>query len=61
MLTSRRRCLHYSKVHSDVRKRLLLAWNQNKNYILHIFYTNSKFNIDLPYNSTDLLPASKYN
>ena len=61
MLSSRRRCFYYSKVHSDVRKRLLLAWNQNKNYILHILYTNSKFNIDFPYNSTDLLPASKYN
>ena len=30
-------------------------------YILHILYTNSKFRIDLPYNSTDLLPANKHN
>ena len=29
-------------------------------YILHILYTNSKFSIALPYNSTDLLPANKY-
>ena len=60
MLASRRRCLDYSKVYSNVRERLLFAWNQNKNYILHILYTNSKFNIDLSYNSTDLLPANKH-
>ena len=61
MLASTRRCLDYSKVYSDVRERLLLAWNQNKNHILHILYANSKFNIDLTYNSTDLLPANKHN
>ena len=61
VLASSRRCLDYSKVYSDVRERLLLAWNQIKNYILHILYTNSKFNTDLPYNSTDLLPANKHN
>ena len=31
------------------------------NYILHTLYTNSKFGIDLLYNSTDLLPATKHN
>ena len=61
VLASSRRCLDYSKVYSDVRERLLLAWNQIKNYILHILYTNSKFNIDLSYNSTDLLSANKHN
>ena len=61
VLASSRRCLDYSKVYSDVRERSLLAWNQIKNYILHILYTNSKFNIDLPYNSTDLLSANKHN
>ena len=61
MLASRRRCLDYSEVFNEVRERLLLGWNQNKNYILRIFYTNSKFNIDLPYSSTDLLPANKHN
>ena len=30
-------------------------------YILHILYTNSKFSIDLPYISTDLLPANNHN
>ena len=61
ILASRRRCLDYSKAYSDVRERLLLAWNQIKNYILHISYTNFKFNIDLPYNSIDLGPANKHN
>ena len=32
-----------------------------KKNILHVLYANSKFSIDLPYNSTDLLPANKYN
>ena len=61
MLASTRRCLDYSEVFNEVRERLLLAWNQNKNYILRIFYANSKFNIDLSYSSTDLLPANKHN
>ena len=30
----RRRCLGYSKVDCNVKKRWLLAWNQNKTYIL---------------------------
>ena len=61
-LASRRYCLNYSKVYSDVTERWLLAWNKKKkNYILHVLCTNSKFSIDLPYNSTDLLPANKYN
>ena len=30
MLASRRRCLDYSKIYSDVKQRWLLAWNQNK-------------------------------
>ena len=41
--------------------KVMFAWNQNKNYILHILYTNSKLNIDLPYNNTDLPPANKHN
>ena len=60
MLAPRRHCLYYSRVYSDVTKRWLLAWNQN--YIsIYILYTNSKFSIDLPYNSTDLLPVNKHN
>ena len=67
MLAARRRYLHYSKVYSDFRKRGLLAWKQNKQityyiYIyIYILYSNSKFSIDLPYNSADLLPANKHN
>ena len=34
--------------------------SKQTNYILHILYTNSKFSIDLPYNSTDLFPANKH-
>ena len=30
-------------------------------YILHTLYTNFKFSIDLPYNSTNYLPANKPN
>ena len=67
MLAARRRYLHYSKVYSDVTKRGLLVWKQNKQityyiYIyIYILYSNSKFSIDLPYNSADLLPANKHN
>ena len=59
----RRRCLYYSKLYSDVTKRWVVSMESKQtNYILHILYTNSKFSIDLPYNSsTDLVPANKYN
>ena len=46
------RFLGYSKVYCDVRKRWLLAWNQNRLitfYIFHIQYTNSKISIGLFY------------
>ena len=52
MLAPRRGCLDYSKVYCNVRKRWLLAWNQNRHityYILHIQYTNSKISIGLLY------------
>ena len=52
MLAPRIRCLGYSKVYCDVRKRWLLAWNKNKpitHYILHIPYTNSVIRIVLLY------------
>ena len=63
MLAPRRRCLDYSKVYSDVTERWLSAWNQNKRitYSVNISYTSSEISIDLPYNSTDLLPANKHN
>ena len=63
MLAPRRHCFDYSYLYNDVAKRWLLAWNQtNKLHsVLHILYTNSKFSIVLPYNSTDLLPTSKHN
>ena len=51
MLAPRRRYLDYLKVYSDVTERWLLVWNQNKRYIVHILYSNSKFSIDLPYNN----------
>ena len=38
MLAPRRRCPYYSKVYSDVTKRWLLAWNQNKQFTYYIFY-----------------------
>ena len=44
MLAPRRRCIYYSKVYSDVTKRWLLAWNQNKQiryYICYILIPNS--------------------
>ena len=44
MLAFRRRCLRYSKVYCDVRRSLLLAWNQTD--ILCI--TNSIFHILIP-------------
>ena len=43
-----RRCLGYSEVYCDARKRWLLAWNQNRHIthcILHIPYTNTKISI----------------
>ena len=43
-------CLGYSKVYCDVRKRWLLAWNQNRHItysIFHIPYTNSEISIGL--------------
>ena len=52
MLAFRRRCLRYSKVYCDVRKSLLLAWNQNRHimyYKFYIPYTNSKISIGLLY------------
>ena len=52
MLAPRRRCFGYSKVYCDVRKRWLLAWNQNKHItysIFHIPYTNSEISIGLLY------------
>ena len=52
MLAPRRRCFGYSKVYYDVRKRWLLAWNQNKHItysIFHIPYTNSEISIGLLY------------
>ena len=62
ILDPRRHCLDYSKVYSDVTERWLLAWNKKEtSYILHILYINSKFSIDVPYNSTDLLPTNKHN
>ena len=62
LLAPRRRCVYYSKVYSEVTNRWLLAWNQDKQITYYpILYTNSKFSIDLPYNSTDLLPANKHN
>ena len=60
MIASRRRCLYSSNVYSDITKRRLLAWNQSKQ-ITYYIYTNPKFSVDLPYNSTDLLPANKHN
>ena len=35
--------------------------SKQTNYILHILYTNSKFVIGLPYNTTDLLSTNKHN
>ena len=52
MLAPRRRCLGYSKVYCDVRKRWFLVWNQNRHityYTLHIPYTNCEISIDLLY------------
>ena len=52
MLAPRRRCFGYSKVYCDVRKRWVLAWNQNKHItysIFHIPYTNSEISIGLLY------------
>ena len=48
---------------SDVTDRKMVFSMESKQtiYILHILYTNSKLIIDLPYNSTDLLPANKHN
>ena len=59
MLAPRRRYLDYLKLCIDVTGRWLLVWTQT-NYILHVLFTNSKFSIDLPYNSTDLLPANRH-
>ena len=63
MVTPRTRCLDYWKFYSDITERRLLAWNQNKHYILYIYisFVNSEISIDLPYNSTDLLPGNKHN
>ena len=52
MLAPKRCCLGDSKVYCDVRKRWLLAWNQNRHityYIFHIPYTNSEISIGLLY------------
>ena len=38
---------------------VMLQKSKQTNYILYILYTNSKFSIHLPCNSTDLLPATK--
>ena len=61
MLAPRRNCLAYSKCDSDVTERWFFACNQKKNYILHTLYIDSKFSIDPPYNTKDLLPANKHN
>ena len=50
MLAPRMRCLGYSKVYCDVKKRWFLAWNLNRHityYILHIPYTSCEISIDL--------------
>ena len=51
-----------------IQKFIVMYWkmvvsmeSKQTNYILHILYTNSKFSIDLPYNSADLLPGNKHN
>ena len=52
MLAPRRGCPSYSKVYYDVRKRWLLAWNQNRHityYIFHIQYTDPEISIGLLY------------
>ena len=52
ILAPRRCCLGYLRVCRDVRKRWLLAWNQNRHityYIFHIPYTNSEISIGLLY------------
>ena len=38
MLAPKKQCLYYSEISSDVTKRWLLAWNQNKQITYYIFY-----------------------
>ena len=52
MLAPRRHCLGYSNFYCYVRKRWLLAWNQNRHimhYIFHFANTNSEISIGLLY------------
>ena len=52
MLAPRRRCLGYSKIYCDVRKRWLLTWKQHRHftcYIFHIPCTNSEISIAFLY------------
>ena len=48
MLAARRRYLHYSKVYSDVTKRGLLAWKQNKQITYYIYIYIYIFYIVIP-------------